>query len=317
MSARPVAVVTGASSGIGLRYARDKLLRSKAYGRVIFSARSDARCAELLAAIADVDRGDTEVEALVCDMASLSSVRDFCGAVAARADAASGGIALLVLNAGFISGSAFDATAAKTCDGLEAVFAVNHLAHFLMFRELLPLLKAGAAAHAARSPPGCRVVLTASEGHAFAKPPRAGKDAAAWTEVATVLGRSTCFAAYADSKLANVLMAAEVQRRYGAAGITANALHPGGIRETGIWAPQAGLAKFLIDGLMFPIGRLFGAWQSVDDGAGALAACVDSAEGGLYRHVHKWQPPAPIGRDPAAAAALWDASDALLADKLR
>jgi retinol dehydrogenase-12 len=308
-----VAVITGASNGIGLRFARN-LLAARKHALVLFSARSPKRCDELLASIADVDKGTTRVEALVCDMASLSSVRDFCAAVTSRVDAAAG-ISLLVLNAGMISGSAFDKTSATSSEGLEATFATNHLSHFLMLRELLPLLKA--AGKNSKAGGGCRVVLTASEGHAFSKPPRKGQDEAAWREVGSVLGRSSCFEAYADSKLANVLMAMEVQRRYAAEGITACSLHPGGIRETGIWAPQAGMAKFLIDGIMFPIGRLFGMWQSVDDGAAAIQACVDSPEGGRYRHVAKWQDPAPIGRDPVAAQALWAASDALLAEKLK
>jgi NAD(P)-dependent dehydrogenase (short-subunit alcohol dehydrogenase family) len=317
----PTAVITGASNGIGLRFARN-LLAKKQYGHVLFSARSQARCDELLAAIADVDKGETRVDALVCDMAALVSVRDFCTAVAAKVDSGAG-IALLVLNAGMISGSAFAKTSVQSADGLEAVFAVNHLAHFLMVRELLPLLRvAGAKEAAAAGGPssaarGSRVVLTASEGHAFSKPPRKGKDEASWREIATVLGRSSCFEAYADSKLANVLTAQELQRRFAGEGITANSLHPGGIRDTGIWAPQAGLAKFLIDGLMFPIGNLFGVWQSVDDGASAIAACVESPEGGLHRNVHKWVGPAPIGKDPEVAKALWGASEALLAEKLR
>jgi NAD(P)-dependent dehydrogenase (short-subunit alcohol dehydrogenase family) len=314
-----VALITGASNGIGLRFARN-LLAKRQFARVIFSARSSARCGELLAAIADVPRGDTAVEALVCDMASLASVRDFCRDVTARVPA-DVGISLLVLNAGMISGSAFDKTAARSADGLEAVFAVNHLAHFLMVRELLPLLRAAGRKAVTGgdggAPSGCRVVLTASEGHAFSKPPRKGRDEAAWREVGTVLGRSSCFEAYADSKLANVLTAAEIQRRYAGDGITANSLHPGGIRETGIWAPQAGFAKFLIDGLMFPIGRVFGVWQSVDDGAAAIAACVESPDGGRYRNVAAWRDPAPVGRDPVAAAALWAASEALLAEKVK
>jgi NAD(P)-dependent dehydrogenase (short-subunit alcohol dehydrogenase family) len=324
-----VVVMTGASSGIGLNWARKALARC-GIARLVIAARSSARCAEALALIALPPGGVTtaaqlpapaasvepilvngaRVEALPCDLGSLASVAEFAASVQSLLGASSP-VHLLVLNAGLVSGSAFDKTARSSADGYEMTFSTNHLAHFALARALEPQLRVAGAAG------GARIVLTSSEGHRMAKLPRGGRDEAAWREVATVLGRGSCFSAYADSKLANALHAVELQRRLAGAGVSANALHPGAIRETGIWEPQRGLASFLIDGVMFPLGRLFGAFQSVDEGGDAIAACADpAAAGGQYRDVARWVAPAKVASDPAVAAALWAASGALVDEAL-
>lgn len=308
-----VAVITGASNGIGLVFTRN-LLAARTYSHVIVAARSEKRCQEALDALSPSlpppAEYPTRLEALPCDMSSLASVTAFCAAVKAKVSA----IQLLVGNAGIIAGSAFDSTSTKSPDGFELSFATNHLSHFHMVSQLLPLLQA--AGHA-------RVVLTSSEMHKASRPPRGAADVASWREVATEVGRTTCATAYGDSKLANLLHAMELNRRFGKPGangsagiVTANSLHPGGIRETGIWAPQRGLAKFLIDGVGVPLGRLFGMWQTVDEGASAIAACASAPEGGLFREVHKWVPPAPLARDPHVAAACWEASEQLVREAL-
>ena len=68
---------------------------------------------------------------------------------------------------------------------------------------------------------------------------------------------------------------------------------------------------------MFPLGRLFGAWQSVDEGGDAIAACADpAAAGGQYRDVARWVAPSKVAGDPAIAAVLWAASEALVDEAL-
>lgn len=318
-----VAVVTGAGSGIGLDFAR-KLLARGTVAHMIVAARSPARCAETLAALA---QGGTtppsaacKVEALECDLGSLASVASFCREVKARVSR----VDLLVLNAGMLSGPALATTQVESSEGLELTFATNHLAHFAIALALHPLLEAAGAAALPTPLPhgkGARVVLTSSAAHGQAGVPRGGKDAAAWETVARTVGRSNCMGAYSDTKLANLLHAREVHKRYAArSSITAHSLHPGVIRETGIWAPQAGWSKFLIEAVMFPVSRLVGMVQTVSDGGDALLACADvpvGAEGGasLYRDVTKWVSPSRAGQDAGSAAALWQASEALLAEK--
>lgn len=232
-------------------------------------------------------------------MSSLASVDEFAAAIAARVRS----INLLVCNAGTLSGNAFDAATARTIDGLETTFATNHLSHFALVARLEAQVRGGSA----------RVVLTSSEGHAMVKPDSVA-DTAAWRRVATETGRDSCLSAYCKSKLANVLHAHEIQRRWAADGVTANALHPGSIRETGIWATQHGCTACCMDWCMVPIGKLFCRWQTVDQGGDAIMACADQDEkGGRYRSVNRWVEPSPLARDPVVAAALWEASEELVA----
>jgi len=319
-----IAVITGAGSGIGLNFAR-KLYYRNDFTHMILAVRNEKRGEETLAAIKDTSAikistssitPSTQLIPIPCDQNSLVSVVNFCKQVKTQFSH----IDLLVLNSGTISGSAFEKTSTATIDGFEAVFGINHVSHFAIFQSLLPLLQKSSP----RTVPSNysstitytfpRVVLTASHGHNFSKVPDNGTSIPAWKEIATKLGRSGCFEAYCDSKLANVLQCMEIQHKYGPL-ITANCLHPGGIRETNIWNPQKGIAKFLIDGIMFPIGKLFGAWQTVDEGGDTILACVEDKEGGKYRNVHKWEKPSKIGQNIEAAHALWKASEELLQEK--
>lgn len=294
-----VAVITGANAGIGLNFTR-KLLAKGSYSTVIITGRSQTRCDETATELRKcvAPSSPVDVDAIVCDLDSLASVAQFCDAVKRRVSK----IDLLVLNAGFLSGPALEMTAKKSKDGLEQTFAANHLAHWCMQESLLPLLKAAGNA---------RVVITASESHRTPTVPHGGHTVDAWTQIACETGRGTCMGAYGDSKLANVLHASEIQRRYGSFGITANSLHPGMIRDTNIWQPQAGVSLFLIDYLLMPVGWLLGGRRSVDQGGDNLMMCVEEKQGGKYANCETFEKPSAIARDEKAAQALWEASEAL------
>jgi NAD(P)-dependent dehydrogenase (short-subunit alcohol dehydrogenase family) len=259
-----VAVITGAPSCLGFNFTR-KLLARRSHALVLLAvrdaARGDATLAALRAAGAQFTTGDGAgaspsgaadvvavdaplpcVVALPCNLASLASVAAFCDAVAARTPR----VHLLVLNAGVTAGSMFRRATDTSADGYEATFAINHLAHFLIARTLLPQLRAAR---------GARVVVTASVGHKNGAVP--SEKRGGWRALATP-GCTSYVQAYFNSKLANVAHASELQRRFGAEGVSANALHPGGVRDTGIWRVQTGLARLLIDDLMFPLGNLLG-----------------------------------------------------------
>ena len=320
-----VAVVTGAPAGVGFNFAV-KLLQSGAYERLILAVRNEARgeetIAKLRAAAAATSAAPTaiaaqgaaagaepakapatEVTALTCDLASLQSVRAFTREVAKLTPE----VHLLVLNAGLTAGPLFETTKQLSADGLEVTFAVNHLAHWLIATDLLPQLHAAAAG---ANGPVARVVVTASIGHSQASIPSAKKGG--WRAL-TKLGASNYIQAYSNTKLANVLLAYELHRRYASDGIVANALHPGAIRETNIWAGQTGFAQTLIDGVMFPVSRVFGWTQTVDQGGDALLIASRATEGGRYLHVDTWKPSSPASRDPALAKELWDLSAELVA----
>ncbi|WP_067666713.1 oxidoreductase [Nocardia miyunensis] len=179
------AVVTGANSGIGRSVSR---ALTAAGARVVLAVRSIERGRS--AGIA----GDTQIREL--DLGSLESIRTF----AADWD---GPIDLLINNAGVSA-----PTLARTTEGFEAKFGVNHLGHFALTNLLLPHITG-------------RIVTVASQAERFAQLDFQDLN---WERRPYQPTR-----AYNDSKFANLLFTAELQRRLTAAGssVRANAAHPG------------------------------------------------------------------------------------------
>ena len=128
-------VITGATSGIGA-HALARLMARPGTRAIIGARSSSTRPAR------------DGVEALPLDLSSLAAVRAFAAAVPGRLDGQP--IDMLVLNAG----AQFRNTSARSADGFELTFAVNHLAHYLLARLLLPSVAGGG-----------RIVLTTSDTH--------------------------------------------------------------------------------------------------------------------------------------------------------
>ncbi len=101
----------------------------------------------------------------------------------------------------------------RTADGFEMQFGTNHLGHFALTAELLPLIEAGA---------NKRIVNLSSRGHHFAP---VDLDDPNFTERAY-----DPWISYGQSKTANILFSVGLEARYGAKGIHAYAVHPGGIQ---------------------------------------------------------------------------------------
>jgi NAD(P)-dependent dehydrogenase (short-subunit alcohol dehydrogenase family) len=192
--------------------------------------------------------GSTAVTRL--DLAALDSVRS----AAAELTAEYPGIDLLINNAG-----AWSATRAETRDGFEVQFGVNHLGHFAF---------TGLVLGAMLTTPGSRIVTVSSVSH------RAG---AVDIGDLPMLRTYRHTAAYARSKLANLLFAFELQRRLARAGAATASLaaHPGGV-WTGLFR---GANPAL---LVHTLGRLV--TQSPERGAlPTLRAATDpAATGGQY-----------------------------------
>jgi NAD(P)-dependent dehydrogenase (short-subunit alcohol dehydrogenase family) len=192
------AVVTGASGGIGLEVARG-LAATGAH--VVLAVRSAGRGRSAASAIREASPA-ASVEVLALDLADLASVRRFAGALGSR----SGGLGLLVNNAGVASPSL-----QRTADGFELDFGTNHLGHFALTGLLLPIILCS---------PKARVITVTSLAHRRGRIDFGSLDGSRGYSPAR---------AYAQSKLANVLFAYELQRRLSQAGADqlSVACHPG------------------------------------------------------------------------------------------
>jgi NAD(P)-dependent dehydrogenase (short-subunit alcohol dehydrogenase family) len=196
-----VALVTGANSGIGLEAARALAERG---ATVVLACRNPAKAQEAVTTIA-ATAPTADVSVLEVDLADLDQVTVAAAAFAAGHDR----LDLLVNNAGLMA-----IPKQTTVQGYEMQFGVNHLAHFALTGRLLDRLLAT---------PGSRVVSISSQGH------RPGRIAFDDLQSERSYGP---WKAYFQSKLANLLFIAELQRRLttAGAGTIALAAHPGGSR---------------------------------------------------------------------------------------
>ncbi|WP_156839586.1 SDR family NAD(P)-dependent oxidoreductase [Novosphingobium aquimarinum] len=281
------AIVTGASSGIGVEIARTL---AGAGARVTLAVR-DGDAGKRVAEAISVDTGSTvAVEAI--DLLSLQSVRRF----AERWGDAP--LDLLINNAGLMA-----PPLTRTDDGFESQMAVNYYAPFLLSELLLPNLMAAAPA---------RVVIVSSGSHQLAELRLDDLDYRhrAYDK----------FEAYGHAKLCANLLAVEFSRRYAAAGVTMNAVTPGGV-QTNLgrhvtFEDAVRLGWVNADGSL-PQGEM----KSIAQGAAspiwaAVAKDLDGL-GGLYIEdcaiAATWTPGMPVGwgvaaasLDPENARKLWD-----------
>jgi NAD(P)-dependent dehydrogenase (short-subunit alcohol dehydrogenase family) len=192
-------LVTGATDGLGRRVAFELAGRG---ATMLLHGRSRER---LEATIEEVrrDTGSEKVGFYLADLSSLGEVRALAEEVLAEQDR----LDVLINNAGFIAGERGESE-----DGYELTFAVNYLAHFLLTRLLLPLLRDSAPA---------RIVNVAS----------AGQSPVDFDDVMLEYGYDP-MRAYTQSKLAQVMFTFELARRLRDSGVTVNALHPASLMET-------------------------------------------------------------------------------------
>jgi NAD(P)-dependent dehydrogenase (short-subunit alcohol dehydrogenase family) len=183
-----------------------------------------------------------------------------------------------------------------TADGTEATFAANHLAPFLLTRELLPVLRATARSR----PPGTvRVIAVSSSGHAFC----AGMN---WDDL-NLLGSFSTAAAYCQAKLANILYTREFHSRAAADGIVAQCMHPGVVDSNFMSHADEVMRNYMKTQQA----------QSPEHAAHTLVFLATSPEagrdGGRYFHDGAEVAPAPQALDRAAARRLWEETEKLLA----
>ncbi len=249
-----VALVTGANSGIGWDAAR--VLASRG-ARVLLACRSPERGADALRSLRERSP-NADAELIELDLADLDSVR--AAAEGFQRDHTT--LDLLINNAGLMA-----TPEKRTAQGFEVQFGVNHLGHYALTGLLLPLL---------RGTPGSRVVNVSSTGH------RPGQ-----IDFADLNWESRPYkpwAAYFQSKLANLLFTYELQRRLEKAGIATASLaaHPGGSKTNlGNEFPGGVLNRILHT--MRPVIERFMLQDSAMGALPTLRAAVDpAARGGEY-----------------------------------
>jgi retinol dehydrogenase 12 len=267
-----VCVVTGATSGIGKAAAA---ALAKMGATVVLVGRDRGRTEAAAAQIAAVSASPPRAE--IADLSSLEQVRGLAGRLAGLER-----IDVLINNAGLVLGER-----RITPDGLEHVFALNHLAPFLLTNLLLPKLTASAPA---------RVITVTSDAHSAARldlrDPNLEHGWDSWRS-------------YANSKLANILFTRELARRLDGTGVTANCAHPGVVR-TGFGRESRPLLK-----LGITIARPF--MLSPERGADTIVYLASSPDvagqtGGYYVKRQRREPSA-AARDDTAARELWELSE--------
>ena len=284
LSGRTV-VVTGGNSGIGFHTA-DALATHGA--RVVLACRDLGRAERAVAKIAASRRG--EVSAMGLDLSSMASVRTF-------AQLWTGPLDVLVNNAGVMA----PPDLAKTADGYELQFGTNHLGHFVLTGLLLPALLA------AGSP---RVVTVSSIAHHGGTP-----------EVLDAnVGGYEARQAYANSKLANLLFAVELDRQVRARQLplTSVAAHPG-VAATGLFTDAEGMGANRVVRLVAPaVLRTF--TQTPRAGATAVLFAATQAAPGSYTGPQRFGETrgrigtarrSELARDEKLALRLWHVSEEL------
>jgi NAD(P)-dependent dehydrogenase (short-subunit alcohol dehydrogenase family) len=193
-----VAVVTGASSGIGLYTA---LGLARAGMRVVMAGRDATRTEAARRFVAERS-GSDRLDVAVADFSRLAEIRRLAQEILAAYDR----LDVLVNNAGLLSPKY-----RLSADGFELTFAVNHLAPFLLTNLLLARLRASAPA---------RIVTVASEAHRRNR-----------IDPGDLGGRRdwTMTKAYGRSKLCNILFTRELASRLDPCEVAATCLHPGGV----------------------------------------------------------------------------------------
>ena len=203
-------VITGATSGIG--YAAAKALAASG-ARIIGIGRTEQTCAaarnELL-----IHVPEAHIDFVSGDLSSLADVNSAADSILALT-AAEGKADVLINNAGAVR-SGYTTTA----DGYELQFALNHLAGFLLTYRLWERLKAAKG----------RVIFTGSNSHKHAR--------IHWKDVMLAKHYNT-LTAYKQSKMCNMLCAAEINRRFAGSGVSAYVVDPG-LVKTNIGNKQTG-----------------------------------------------------------------------------
>lgn len=282
-----VAVVTGATTGLGAETARTL---AAAGAHVVVCGRTADKCRAAIDAILE-RHPDASLEFEPFDLGDLATVRVGADALLARHRQ----LSILVNNAGVMF-----TPEGRTVDGFETQFGTNHLGHFVLTNRLMPALLAGAPS---------RVVNLSSAGHGFSD--------VKWDDPNYDTRPYDKFEAYGQSKTANILFTVALDARHRGAGVRANAVHPGMI--------MTDLARHMGEGDMEELGARAAqreasgtggglpGFKTVEQGAATSVFAAVSPSladiGGRYLEDADFGVPAEYAVDVDAAERLWAMSE--------
>jgi len=271
-------IVTGASAGIGQAIAQGLAARG---AHVVLVCRSRAR-AEATQLAMRTATGNAAIDVALADLSSQAAIRHLAQELLRRYPR----IHALINNAGVVN-----MARTVTVDGIETVFAVNHLAYFLLTQLLLPRLVESAPA---------RIVNVASDAHHW--------DTLDFDDLQNHR-RYRGLKVYGQSKLCNLLFTRELARRIAGTGVTVNSLHPGGV-ATGLGSNN-GWWAVLIAKVLKPFLRT--ADQGADTAIYLTAAPEVANVSGRYFYNRREHRPSRAVPDDEVALRLWQISEQLTA----
>jgi NAD(P)-dependent dehydrogenase (short-subunit alcohol dehydrogenase family) len=229
-------VVTGANSGIGIAICKELALKG---ATVVMVCRSSEKGNVAKSAV-ELATGSKQIEMLVQDLSSLQNVRSLAKEYAQNHEK----LHVLINNAGVVQG-----TRKVTSDGLEYVFVVNYLAHFLLTNLLLSTIKQSAPA---------RIVNVVSSVHTHID-----------FDDLQLEKHYSAIRSYGQSKLAQILFTFELAKRLEGTKLSVNCVHPGAVRTH--LGDEGGLV-----GIGIRIARLF--YASPEKGAEGPVYLATGAE---------------------------------------
>lgn len=283
------AIVTGGASGIGIETAR---ALASAGAEVILAVR-DTDAGERVADHITMSTGNTNVMVSELDLSVRASIAAFTRRWI-------GPLHILVNNAGVMA-----SPETRTAEGWELQFATNHLGHFQLTTGLKRALVAAR---------GARVVSVSSAAHL--------RSPVVFDDIHFNTRAYEAWAAYAQSKTANVLFAVEATKRWASEGIYVNSLMPGAIRT----ALQRHVTEEELNRLRAATGNLTFVWKTPEQGAATSVLLATSplvaGIGGRYfedcneaeTHVAGTRVGVqPYALDETNAERLWSMSEEMLA----
>ncbi|MFO7846630.1 MAG: SDR family oxidoreductase [Balneolaceae bacterium] len=272
------AVVTGANSGIGRETARQ--LAGNGY-RVVMVCRNAEKAERARQDVVE-DTGNEEVRIVICDLSSMKQTYQAAATIRTMSDQ----LDCLVNNAGILP----DGNRKETKEGLELTFAVNHMAYFLLTRELMPLLE---------TTPGARILNVASDASRYGQfHPGNFQLQSGYSAVK----------AYGNTKLFNIMFTRHLAKVIDGKQIAAFSLHPGVVNTNFAADSNTWFAK------LFNIGRLF--MRSPEKGAEtSVYLCLEPGIEELSGHYFRDKGPVkPVraARSDNDCKRLWDLSEEIV-----